>query len=202
MIEPKELEYKYNATKVDLQEFEQLMTELGYDKKLEVSSWDEYYTTGEREDQFIRHRKGKVRPELTLKRKINSKNNWERMEVNIELALDNDKANDVAIHFFCDALDYKKNFKIYKSCFIYFFEDLNTVYYTVYDKNMNEIGRFIEIEYNEEKLSEDLEKAEEDSDTVQNKAFARLKEIESKLTTLGISAKNRLKKSLFEMFKK
>lgn len=54
---------------------------------------------------------------------------------------------------------------------------------------MKEIGRFIEIELNKEKVSE-----------LGDRANAVLREWEKKLEPLGITSSNRMKKSLFELF--
>ena len=91
------------------------------------------------------------------------------------------------------ALDnYSHNFTIYKSCFIYKFEDINFVYYTVYDTEMVEKGRFIEVEVNKDKVTS----------LGDEKSMELLKEGENKLAPLGITSKNRLKKALFDIFKK
>lgn len=185
----KELEYKYNADDVSLVEFDKLMRELNFKKKLDVSSWDIYYTQNEKTDRFVRFRMSSERPELTKKRKTKDNNNWERIEV--DLPLDPERISEDIVANFVGLDEYKKNFKIYKSCFIYFFDDVNTVWYSVYDENMEEQGRFIEIEINKNKvneLGENYKKA--------------LKTLEEKLSILGISHQNRLKKSLFEMYVK
>lgn len=185
----KELEYKYKADEVSLVEFNELMRNVGFKKKLDVSSWDIYYTKESEPDRFVRFRMSTENPELTKKRKTKDSNNWERVEV--DLPLDPDKIKEDIVANFVELDGYKKNFKIYKSCFIYFFDDVNTVWYSVYDENMKEQGRFIEIEVNKHKideLGEDYKKV--------------LKDFEEKMSVLGISHQNRLKKSLFEMFAK
>jgi adenylate cyclase class IV len=65
------------------------------------------------------------------------------------------------------------------------------VWYAVYDENMKEKGRFIEIEINKDKVSE-----------LGDRSIEVLKEFEDRLGKLGITHKNRLKKSLFEMYVK
>lgn len=180
-----ELEYKYNADDIKLSDFQKLMEDIpSYVETKEVSSFDIYYTATA--EKFIRFRMSKLTPELTIKRKNNSTNNWDRVEVDLPIS---PEATETTVETFVGLLGYKKNFKIYKSCFIYFFDNFNTVYYTVYDEDMEEVGRFIEIEINKDKV-DDLGEA----------ATSTLKEIEDKLSTLGITSKNRLKKSLFEMY--
>ena len=64
------------------------------------------------------------------------------------------------------------------------------VYYIVYDENMKEKGRFIEIEVNKDKIKQ------------LSDPFATLKLYEASLLEVGIKPSNRLKRSLFEMFVK
>jgi adenylate cyclase class IV len=56
---------------------------------------------------------------------------------------------------------------------------------------MNEKGRFVEVEINKNKVTE-----------LGDKVMEVLKEHEQHLSALNITPQNRLKKSLFEMFKK
>jgi len=195
-----ELEYKYNADGVNLVDFQVLVDELKPSKKIDVSSWDLYYTRppaykvlfeGKEDDiaYFIRFRMSPLTPELTKKRKIKESNNWERIE--IDLPLDPNRVSERLVTAFVGLDGYEENFKIYKSCFIYWFEEVNMVWYSVYDQNMKEKGRFIEIEINKDKVDE-----------LGDRAIEVLKEFEEKLEKLGITHKHRLKRSLFEMYVK
>ena len=183
-----ELEYKYKADGVKLTDFQELAEGLTPLRDIDASSWDVYYTKAGVEDYFIRYRDSD-NPELTKKRKTKQSNNWNRIEV--DLPLDKEKVKEKTIETFVSLDGYSKNFKIYKSCFIYWFDNTNMVYYTVYDENMKEIGRYIEVEVNKEKISE----------IGQDKAQEELKSLEEQLTKLGISSKNRMKRSLFEIYK-
>jgi len=185
----KELEYKYNAEGVDLVDFKKLIEELGPNKVIEVSSWDVYYKRKDSDDRFVRYRKSTEVPELTKKVKTKDSNNWERLEV--DLPLDPTRINEEIVTEFVAIDNYEENFRIYKSCFIYFLDDVNFVWYSVYDKNMNEKGRFIEVEVNKDRVNE-----------LGSTVSDVLKEYEQKLSVLGINPKNRLKKSLFEIFVK
>lgn len=189
MEEFKELEFKYKADQVKLTDFVNLMVEVGFKIRKDVSSWDHYYTHLDAKEEFIRFRNSD-NPELTIKRKVKTTNNWERVEV--DLPLDKSKVKKSIIDKWVGLEGYQNNFTIYKSCFIFWQDLINMVYYVVYDENMTEKGRFIEIEVNKEKVS----------DIGIGPAFDQLKEMEKKLTTLGINPQNRLKKSLFEMFVK
>lgn len=185
----KEFEYKYDANKVSLSDFTALIEGMNPLRRLDVSSWDHYYTTPKDENIFQRYRASKDKPELTKKRKTKDTNNWQRIEVDLPLHPD---VSENIVRKFVSLDEYEPNFTIYKSCFIYFLENLNFVYYTVYNEEMKEKGRFIEVEVNKDKVTE---LGEEES-------LKLLKDGENQLASLGINAKNRLKKSLFEIFRK
>jgi adenylate cyclase class IV len=185
----KELEYKYDASEIPLTSFLNMVSRLHPVKRQDVSSWDYYYTlaSAEKPEEFIRYRDSQ-RPELTIKRKTKQSNNWERVE--IDLPLDPARTDENTVKSFVNLLNYKENFRIYKSCFIFWFNDVNMVYYIVYDDNMKEKGRFIEIEVNKEKVKQLAD------------PFATLKLYEASLLEVGIKPSNRLKRSLYEMFVK
>lgn len=188
-VEDKEMEYKYRAGDIKLTDFISLVEELTYDHKKEVSSFDYYYTIPNNSDMFQRYRESDE-PEITKKRKVKDSNNWERIEV--DMPLDPKKITKAIVDRYVGLDGYKENFCIYKTCFIYIQEICNLVYYTVYDKEMKELDRFIEIEVNKDKAKE---LGTEDS-------LKHLKELEEKLSVLGITAKNRMKKSLYELYRK
>lgn len=180
-----ELEYKYKAQDIGLADFLKLMGKMPIVKSLEAASWDTYYTKGE--DEFLRFRNGQT-PELTKKVKIKDSNNWIRVEC--DLPLDPKRITEAVVSKFSTMEGYSENFKIYKICFIYWAAEVNYVYYIVFDKNMRETGRFIEVEVNKEILT-----PERDGVTILNTAAEAL-------TELGLSPQNRMKKSLFELYKK
>ena len=189
----RELEYKYKADNVSLSDFTTLMENLNPERRLDISSWDVYFTpetqSGEVE-KFMRFRDSDI-PELTIKRKTKSSNNWDRVE--IDLPLSKELATERIVGDFVALEGYKKNFKIYKTCFIFWFDLFNVVYYIVYDENMKEKGKFIEIEIDKKKVPEiGLEEAK-----------SMLNDIEKNtLDVLNITHKNRMRNSLFELFKK
>ena len=145
----------------------------------------DYYTndTGE----FIRYRYTDSRGELTIKRKLKDSNNLERIEVNIPTAGDAKKE----VSAFVNLLGYQHNFCVYKTCNIFWTDKINVVYYVVYDEEFKEKRRFIEVEANE-----DVEWENEEA------AWGEITKFEKLLEPLGITAKNRLRKSLFELFRK
>lgn len=180
----KELETKYSADNIGMDDFTNLVNPLN-PKWVMVSSYDDYFTNAS--DEFIRYRYHDSMGELTIKRKTTDANNLNRVEVNVPT----DGKSGAAIDAFVNLLGYKKNFSIFKTCKIAFLEKAVLVYYVVYDENLNEKKRFIEVE-----AKEDYNWSSEEE------AWATVVEYENMLAPLGISAKNRLKKSLFEIFKK
>jgi hypothetical protein len=171
-----------------LSDFVTLAEKLNPEERLDISSWDYYYTANE-PGEFIRYRESDD-PELTIKRKVKTANNWERVEV--DLPIDGKRVTKNLVDSWVKLEGYNENFRIFKSCFIFWYDIVNTVYYVVYDENMKEKGRFIEIEVNKERVQGlGLEAA-----------FQKLKDFERELSNLGLTAQNRLKKSLYEMFVK
>jgi adenylate cyclase class IV len=180
----KELETKYLADDIDMNDFIKLVQPLSPEWMM-VSSYDDYFTNDK--DEFIRYRYHDHMGELTIKRKTTDANNNNRVEVNVPT----DGKSGASIEAFAKLLGYEKNFSIFKTCKIAFLPKAVLVYYVVYDENLNEKKRFIEVE-----AKEDYSWASEEE------AWATVVEYENMLAPLGISAKNRLKKSLFEIFKK
>jgi adenylate cyclase class IV len=182
----KELEYKYNADDIKLSDFQKITKSLSPIKTLDISSWDLYYLKEGSEDEFQRLRLSD-KAELTRKRKVNKNNSWERVE--IDLPLDKDRLSEDLVTAYVALDGYKENFRIYKSCFILWYEYINIVYYVVYNEEMKELGRYVEIEANKERVSE----------IGIDKSFEYVKMAEK---TLGLSPNKRMKRSLFEIYKK
>ena len=150
-----------------------------------VSSYDDYFVNDK--DEFIRYRYHDNMGELTIKRKTTDNNNLKRLEVNIKTESKSSKS----VSAFVELLGYKPNFSIFKTCKIAFLEKVVLVYYIVYDQNLNELNRFIEVE-----AREDYKWSNEEA------AWEEVLKYEKTLEPLGITSRNRLKKSLFELFKK
>jgi adenylate cyclase class IV len=179
----KEIETKYDATNIKMEDFLKVIDQLPVRDKLLVSSYDEYYTN--KDSDFIRYRHSNDRGELTIKRKVNEANNNDRVEVNLPTQGDNVQT----VSAFVGLLGYGHNFSIYKTCNIFWTGKVDLVYYVVYDKEFKEKRRFIEIE-----ADEHLEWESEDE------AWNEVVKYEKLLEPLGITPKNRLRKSLFEIF--
>lgn len=180
----KEIEFKYDASNISFMDFSNIVESLSPSKKLSVSSYDDYFVNPQ--GNFIRYRHNDNSQELTVKRKTCDDNNNERIEVNLKIV----PQNYATVNAFVNLLDYKHNFSIYKSCLIYWVDKVVFSYYLVYDENMRERNRFIEIEANEE-----LEFPNE------SVALHEIEIYEKKLSNLGINTESRLKNSLFEMYK-
>lgn len=133
------------------------------------------------------------RKELTTKYKQSgSKNNIQREEKNIRV----DKVDEDTIAKFISDLGYKLNFSIWKTCHIYNFKDATLVFYSVYDTTNGgkspKVDTFVEIEVDEESISTKTEK----------EAWAIIEKYEKSLEAVGLSARTRLRKSLFEMYRR
>lgn len=130
------------------------------------------------------------RKELTTKYKqTGAKNNIQREEKNIRV----DKTEENTITSFVKDIGYKMNFSIWKTCHIYNFEDATLVFYSVYDTTngkSSKMDNFVEIEVSEEKVS----------DMTEEQAWGIIVKYEKALESIGLSAKSRLRKSLYEMY--
>ena len=190
-----EFETKYRTTEDNRLPFKKLMeNHPGSHKFQYIESDDVYFVKGDSKeaDRFIRLRFSKhknVKEKFfTVKKKLNDNNSIQRIEV--DLRIDNTDDYVAKARTFCDIIGYEENFTISKYCHIYNFSDAVLVYYTVYDLETKKYDHFIEIEVNEH-----LEFTEE-------QAWDIIKKWEKVLEPLGISARNRSRLSLFEMYRR
>lgn len=184
----KEIEFKYDAGGVTLKEFKKALNALSPKGRKSVASWDHYFSRGQNKDRFVRFREDKAAPELTTKVKLNQNNNNHREEVNIRLTTG---TTFQAVEKMLAAIEYKLNFSIHKNCHIYYFDEVDVVFYTVTDVRGRVVGQFIEIEFLESVRGKKV-----------SHAMKRIREFESKLKTLGLSSAKRLTKSLWEMYRR
>jgi len=150
---------------------------------------DYYYTKSDR--SFGRYRKA-----------INQKMAWWTMKEKPEGARHNIKRKEVnwrvdvtpynTIHEGAVMQGYSLNFKIYKVCHIYKFKEATFVFYRVIDSDTNKPDHFIEIELDEETIGS----------LTTSEAWEKIKKYEQLLEPLGITYRNRLNKSLFEMYRR
>ena len=184
-----EFEVKFKVDGSLVYAFKKLVQSLPDLKKFTyVESDDIYYV---KDDQFIRHRFDikdlSGRQEMTFKRKLNQLNNIYRKENNVRC--DGNSIDTIAS--FANSLGFDKNFTISKWVNIYEFPDATLPFYTVIDEN-GQMTHFIEIEVNEELLKQ----------LTVDQAWEIITKYEKLLAPLGISPQKRLKKSLFEMYRK
>lgn len=188
-----EFECKYRVDGIQLYEWKKIMKEQAeaqedYKGFVYLESDDIYYTKGE---EFLRYRfsdeKKVKRAELTYKSKTGEANNIIRKEVNLRVD-GNDKDTVEAL---CNCLGFKKNFTISKLVHIYNFGDATLPFYSVTDESGKQ-EHFMEIEV-DEKLIPSL---------TEDEAWDIIKKWEIILAPLGITARNRLRRSLFEMYRK
>jgi len=186
-IRTEELELKYSAEDIKLADFVKFAEASTPEKRLEIASWDIYYSGSGLPFEFVRFRNGPG-PELTIKIKTDDKNNNHRTEVDLPLL---EGVPEWLVMKFVSLMGFKENFRVYKYCDIYYFEKIDVVYYIIYDKNMQEVGRRVEIEARKDYPFKSAEEA-----------IAEVKAMEQKMSAIGITPQKRMKKSNWEQFKK
>jgi adenylate cyclase class IV len=186
-IETTELEFKYDGSDIKLSKFVDFAQSLNPVKRVEGSGWDYYYSGEGQNFEFIRFRYGGI-AELTIKIKSIEKNNNNRFELDVPLSLN---VSLWMIEKFVSLFGFKENFRVYKYFDIYWFEKVDIVYYTIYNKDMSEIGRRVEIEARKDYPFKSSEEA-----------LAEVKAMEQKMSEIGITPQKRMKKSMWEQFRK
>lgn len=191
-----EFETKYRVEPHLLTEFKRLMNDLpGLEKFIYVEGPDYYFTKPD--GSFARYRRpshglDNGRSEVTIKVKPEgAKNNIIRKEVNWRV----DITPEDSIREGLRLMGYMPNFSIWKGCHIYNFDDATLVFYTVYDTTDGKATKadsFVEIEVSEEKIAEMTE----------DQAWAIITKYEKALEDVGLNPQKRLKKSLFEMYRR
>lgn len=188
-----ELEVKYKVNHYDLLPFKRVMEDSFNIESFKcVTGPDYYFVRQANSDDFIRFRFEKYQDkegELTVKQKRNPKNNFNRTEVNIKLK--DPSLEDVTK--FVEIIGYKHNFTVIKDCHIFELSDCFISFYSVYEiTSKKEPLCFIEIEIKEDLIDSLTDK----------ESWDILKFYEKGLSKINISAKKRVKKSLFETFRK
>jgi hypothetical protein len=186
-----EFETKYRIDGSKIFQFKELIAKINkpYDFKY-FEGPDVYYTKPD--GSFLRYRKGLTdkdgKNEVTLKQKrAGANNNNIRKEVNWQVG----KTPPETIEEGAKMMGFEFNFKIYKMGHIYFFDDADIVFYTVISED-KEIQHFVEIELNEKKIY----------NLTEEQGWSIIRQYEAVLEPLGITYRNRLNKSLFEMYVK
>jgi adenylate cyclase class IV len=194
-----EIETKYSVDASLLVDFKKLVDKLpGAKSFLYVEGEDQYFVNPDLTGvNFARYRVpshglDNGRCELTFKFKPEgAKNNIIRKEINWKVSGTPSDAIEAGL----EAQGYTFNFSIYKSCHVYKLDGVTLVFYSVYDTTAGkggEVRSFIEIELCEERL-EGMEEAQ---------AWEQLESWEKVFAPLGIKAQNRVRKSLYEIFKR
>lgn len=186
-IETTELEFKYDGSDIKLSKFIEFALAQVPIKRVEGSGWDYYYSGEGQNFEFIRFRQGGL-SELTIKIKSIDKNNNNRFELDLPLSMN---VSHWLVEKFISLFGFKENFRVYKYFDIYWFEKVDIVYYTIYNKDMVELGRRVEIEARKDYPF----KSEEE-------ALAEVKLMEQTMSAIGITPQKRMKKSMWEQFKK
>ena len=190
-----EFETKYRVEPEFLITFKSIMGKLeGLEKFVYVEGPDEYWVRGE---DFARYRHPMhgtdgERAEVTMKKKpLGATNNIIRREWNWRV----DGTPADTIREGLKDFGFEFNFSIWKGCHIYNFDDATLVFYTVFDTTDNKLSKtdnFVEIEVNEEKVSSMTE----------DQAWDVIVKYEKALEPLGLSPQRRLRKSLYEMYRR
>jgi adenylate cyclase class IV len=181
-----EIEMKYNASVISPDAFNYFCNMKEPMSFAGFSGYDTFYSHPVDTESFFRYREREGEAELTFKRKLSKSDSIIRIEHNLHLLY---PSHDKCEGFVFD-MGYVRNSVIFKTALVYDFETYCVCYYICYNTNMEELGRFVEIE-----LHEDLEWGSEDE------ALASLNQIEQQYHNLGLTPLNRLKTSLFEMFR-
>lgn len=182
-----EIELKYKADDMKLTDFITFCEARIPKKTINASGYDHFYQKDNDLESFCRHRVGADLNQLTFKRKTVGANSYVRSEHNLDITRKMDKAQVAAL---VAEFGYHYNVSIFKSCWVFNYDDHTLVYYVCYNTDMKELGRFFEIEAKEDHPWASKQEAWD--------AVAALERI---CKPLGISAQGRIKRSLFEMFR-
>ena len=184
-----EFETKYRVEGHLIYTFKEIMNNLDDTSTFVYVEGPDWYYTKE-DGSFLRYRKAdnQKRAEVTLKEKpAGAKSNIKRKEVNWRV--DGTPFETIQEGAFMQG--YEFNFKIWKMCHIQNFKDATVVFYTVRGED-NKDAHFVEIEVDEDTIHNLTEK----------EAWDVIKKYEEILIPLGITYKNRMMKSLFELYVK
>lgn len=185
-----EVEFKYDAKEISIEKFKDLCEGLNPAKVHNQHGRDIFYIHPSQPKVFGRHRTGLEINQLTYKQKLSDWDSIVREEINMDL---DESTTKKTVQKFMEAMGYYKGNVIDKVSFVYVYPEYVLAYYICYDYDMNELGRFIEIEVREDQpIGENETKVQ----------VAWLSIVEKLLKPLGITPKNRISKSLFEMFGK
>jgi hypothetical protein len=208
-LEHIEFETKYRVEDQNLILFKQILDSLEGEKKFIYVEGPDYYFTyadwwfdnnpqWDPNGTFGRYRKPSYgldngRRQMTCKYKPkDAKNSIQREEHNIDLG-PNTNESTVFKQFERHGLMF--NSSIIKNCHIYKMEDATLVFYVVYDNTDGKPKKadyFIEIEVDEDTIASKTE----------DEAWSVISKYEKLLEPIGLTPQRRLRKSLFEMYRR
>jgi len=208
-LEHIEFETKYRVEDQNLIVFKQILDGLQEEKKFIYVEGPDYYFTYpawwfEHNPQwdpggtFGRYREPSYgldngRRQVTCKYKPkDAKNSIQRKELNINLMPETSK-DTIFEQFKCHGMEF--NSSIIKNCHIYKLTDATLVFYTVYDTTdgtPKKADNFVEIEVDEDTIASKTEA----------EAWEVITKYEKMLSSIGLNPQKRLRKSLFEMYKR
>ena len=188
-----EFETKYSSDISNLPIFKSIVETLpGLIEFTYAEGPDTYMTKSD--GSFGRYRKAKYPhgtsyAQWTLKLKpLGAKNNISRLEYNWRVdSTPSQEILDGAV-----AMGFNFNFKINKSCHIYRFPECTLVFYSVKEEGSSKEDYFVEIEITEETVHE----------LTEDQAWDIIRKYEKILEPVGVNAQKRMRRSLFEMYKK
>lgn len=188
-----EFETKYSSDIANLPTFKTIVEALpGLIEFTYAEGPDTYMTKPD--GSFGRYRKAKYPHDTqyaqwTLKLKpAGAKNNISRLEYNWRV----DGTLPQEILDGAVAMGFSFNFKISKSCHIYRFPECTLVFYSVKEEGATKEDYFVEIEITEETVHE----------LTEEQAWEIIRKYEKILEPVGVNAQKRMRRSLFEMYKK
>jgi adenylate cyclase class IV len=185
----REIETKYSAEGITLTAFQDFCEgrDPGPISRIDGSGFDHFYSNPGEPDTFYRHRIGPEFNQLTFKRKTIQGNSNIRVELNVDL---DPKTPKETIAAMVGQHGYAYNTSLFKTYFVYFYDWYVLSYYVVCDKDMKELGRYLEIEANEDHPWK-----------TEQEAWDAVMVMEKLCKPLGITPQMRIKKSLFELYK-
>lgn len=188
-----EFETKYSSDIANLSNFKSIVEELpGLVEFIYAEGPDTYMTKAD--GSFGRYRAAKYPQDTkyaqwTLKLKpVGAKNNISRLEYNW-------RVDGTPVQEILDgavAMGFTFNFKITKQCHIYRFADATLVFYSVKEEGSTKEDYYVEIEITEETVHE----------LTEEQAWDIIRKYEKILEPVGVNAQKRLRRSLFEMYRK
>lgn len=179
----REIEFKYDAKGIPLDHFKEVCIAQDPNEYIISGGDDHFYSCESDNTAFLRHRIGGEYNEITLKHK---KSDYVRTEDTLYLS---DQSNSFNVRAFMYRFGFNYTNTINKTTHTYIFDRYSICYYVCRNKDLKEMGRYVEIEVNDDpNMSEDA-------------LFLELLALERVYGVIGLSPEKRIIQSLFELFK-